>query len=73
MAEGVMRKKGKSGTRKYGRNKGTPKAKRYELKYLTNKGMKGRKIKALMESNNYTREQAEKHWKRNRKRGLRGV
>jgi len=71
----VQRKKGKSGTRKYNRNRDSAKSKRYRKKYMTMQGMMGRKVRALAKSSIKEGEtnlgEAMKHWRQNRKRGLR--
>lgn len=66
-------RRGGKKNRKFGRNRGTEKAKRYERKYLTMDGMMGRKIRKLMRHSGkeMTKEAAEKHWRKNRKRGVR--
>jgi len=69
----MAKQKQGGGSRKIGRNKGTPKAKKYERKYMTMQGMMGRKIRALMKSNNMSQVEAMRHWKKNRKRGIRNV
>ena len=59
------------GSRKIGRNRGTPKAKKYERKYMTMQGMMGRKIRNLMRCSGMNEAQAIAHWKYHRKRGRR--
>ena len=70
MAEGIARKGGKK-NRKFGRAARKPGTSRRKFRIMTDKGMKGRKIRALMKSNCMSKEQAEKHWKKMRKRGVR--